>query len=106
MIHYWDTPLALGIGERPLSAEMVEGYVKYADSDAIVLPPAILEELSQSEQSVKALAGLSYVGFGGGDLAKEAGDRLVDGGVTLLNVISSTEYVSLPPQNWMRSADD
>ncbi|KAK3307162.1 uncharacterized protein B0T15DRAFT_553631 [Chaetomium strumarium] len=96
MIHYWDTPAALGIGDRPLSAEMVEEYVKYADSDAIVLPPALLEELCQSEQSIKALAKLSYVGFGGGNLAKEAGDTLVDGGVTLLNVISATEFAPFP----------
>ncbi|KAK4233215.1 hypothetical protein C8A03DRAFT_39096 [Achaetomium macrosporum] len=96
MIHYWDTPAALGIGDRPLSAEMVEEYVKYAGVDAIILPPAILEEVSQSEQSIRALAKLSYVGFGGGNLAKEAGDRIVNSGVTMLNLISTTEFAPFP----------
>ncbi|KAK4234165.1 hypothetical protein C8A03DRAFT_18878 [Achaetomium macrosporum] len=96
MVHYWDTPAALGIGDRPLSAEMVEEYLKYADVDSIVLPPALLEELSQSDKSIEALAKLSYVGFGGGNLAKEAGDRLVNHGATLLNLISATEFAPFP----------
>lgn len=112
MIHYWDIPAAFGIGERPLSADMVMECLKYADVDSVVLPPAIVEELSQSEENVEVLNKLSYVAFGGGksrlgrgtwaspmltqvfgtgNLAGEAGDRLISNGVTLLNIISATE---------------
>ncbi len=66
MIHYWNVPAAFGIGSRPLSAEMAEDCLKHADVDAVVLPPAILEELSQSQKSMEALRKLAYVGFGGG----------------------------------------
>lgn len=118
MIHYWDVPAVLGIGDRPLSADMAVECLKYADANAIILPPAILEELSQSTESINVLRKLSYVGFGGGkqnhleaseglryllqnanadcpigNLPREAGDRLVKNGVTLLNVISATEFV-------------
>jgi hypothetical protein len=120
MVHYWDVPAVLGIGDRPLSADMVVECLKYADANAIILPPTILEELSQSTaESLDVLRKLSYVGFGGGkqnhpeaseglkcllqsanadcpigNLSSEAGDRLVKNGVTLLNVISATEFVS------------
>lgn len=66
MIHYWDVPAALGIGDRPLSADMVMECLKHVDADSTLLPPAILEELSQSEESINFLKGLAYVGFGGG----------------------------------------
>ncbi|KAG7284581.1 hypothetical protein NEMBOFW57_010959 [Staphylotrichum longicolle] len=96
MIHYWDVPACFGIGDRPLSVDMVEAYLKYADVDAIILPPALLEDLSQSQDSIAALKKLAYVGFGGGNLSPEAGDRLVRNDVTLLNVISATEFTPFP----------
>jgi hypothetical protein len=67
MVHYWDVPAVLGIGDRPLSADMALECLKYADVNSIILPPAILEELSQSTaESIDVLTKLSYVGFGGG----------------------------------------
>lgn len=66
MVHYWDVPVALGIGDRPLTADMAVESLQYADVNSIVLPPAVLEELSQSQDSIDALSRLSYVGFGGG----------------------------------------
>jgi hypothetical protein len=66
MVHYWDVPAAFGIGDRPLSVDMVEECLKYADVDTIILPPALLEDLSQSQDSINALKKLAYVGFGGG----------------------------------------
>lgn len=55
-----------GIGDRPLSADMVVECLKYADVDSVVLPPTILEELSQSKEAVEQLKKLAFVGFGGG----------------------------------------
>jgi hypothetical protein len=66
MVHYWDVPAAFGIGDRPFSADMAQECLKYADVDAVILPPAILEELSQSQEAMDILSKLAYVGFGGG----------------------------------------
>ncbi|KAK0625127.1 hypothetical protein B0T17DRAFT_493095 [Bombardia bombarda] len=91
MIHYWDTPVALGVGDRPLSTDMVIEEIKYADVESVVLPPAILEEISQSDEQIKVLRKLHYAMFGGGNLARESGNRLVRNGVFLANMISTTE---------------
>ena len=66
MIHYWDVPAALGIGDRPLSADMAVECLKHAEVDSVLLPPAILEELSQMQDAVEVLKRTSYVAFGGG----------------------------------------
>jgi hypothetical protein len=66
MIHYWDTPAVLGIGDRPLSSHTVLEVLKYSGADAVTLPPAIFEELSQSDEAIGALKGLTWAGFGGG----------------------------------------
>ncbi|KAH6844497.1 hypothetical protein B0I37DRAFT_164453 [Chaetomium sp. MPI-CAGE-AT-0009] len=96
MIHYWDVPVALGVGDRPLSADMALECVKHAQVDAVLLPPAILEELSQGGESMDVLKQLAYVGFGGGNLSGEAGDKLVKHGVMLVNLISATEFAPYP----------
>lgn len=96
MPHYWDVPVALGIGDRPLTADMVLKCLEYSDADSVFLPPAILEELSLSAGAVKALSELSWVAFGGGNLARDAGDQMVKGGVNLVNVISATEFLPFP----------
>jgi acyl-CoA synthetase (AMP-forming)/AMP-acid ligase II len=66
MVHYWDLPIAFGIGDRPLSADMAVECLRCSDTDAVFLPPAILEELSQLEEGVAALKQLKLVCFGGG----------------------------------------
>jgi hypothetical protein len=66
MIHYWDVPAALGIGDRPLSADMVIECLKYTNADSVIVPPAILEELSQEKEDIDMLKKLAWVGFGGG----------------------------------------
>lgn len=66
MVHYWDVPASLGIADRPLSADMAIESMKYAEVDSAVLPPAILEELSHTQESTDILKRMSYVAFGGG----------------------------------------
>lgn len=74
--------------------------------------PAIIEDMSQSDVYIEALAKLDMVHFGGGwsslvsmtrelggsdadaftgNLPREAGDRLVERGVYIGNVIAATE---------------
>ncbi|KAI0508876.1 hypothetical protein F5B22DRAFT_378949 [Xylaria bambusicola] len=93
---YFETPAALGIPERPLSADSVAESLENADVQGTMLPPAILEDMSQSERYIESLRKLNIVYFAGGNLAREAGNRLVESGVKLANVISATEFFPFP----------
>ncbi|KAI1371417.1 acetyl-CoA synthetase-like protein [Hypoxylon crocopeplum] len=93
---YYSTPIAFGIGNRPLSTDLVVECLEHADVQSAVLPPAMLEDMSQSDEYIRALARLNLVTFGGGNLNKDAGDRLVNNGVKLSNVIGATEFALLP----------
>ncbi|KAH8890531.1 acetyl-CoA synthetase-like protein [Thozetella sp. PMI_491] len=103
---YWDLPVVLGVGSRPLSSGLIVESLKHCGCDAMFAPPAILEEMSQDSESTKLLAKLAFVGFGGGNLAPDSGNRLVQNGATLLNLISSTEFLPYPyywqnkKENW------
>lgn len=58
--------MAFGIGERPLSIDLVIECLENADVEGVMLPPAMLEEMSHSEENTQALAKLKIVTFGGG----------------------------------------
>ncbi|KJZ72782.1 hypothetical protein HIM_07857 [Hirsutella minnesotensis 3608] len=92
MTIFYGLPVAMGLPEKPLSSDLVLECLTNAQADAALLPPSILEELSQSEEGVNALKNLNFVSFGGGALSKEAGDLLVKSGVTLENSLASTEH--------------
>ncbi|KAF3065896.1 Carboxylic acid reductase [Daldinia childiae] len=89
---YFDIPIALGISDRPLSIDLVVECIDNLDVEGVMLPPAMLEEMSQNDEWIRPLMKLKIVIFGGGNLNKEAGDRLVKNGVRLVNVIGATEY--------------
>lgn len=93
---YWDTPLVLGIADRPLTGDLVVECLAHSDADSAFLPPAIIEDMSQSEEGTKTLASLTAVCFGGGNLAREAGNRLVKQGVVFNNLIGATEWAPFP----------
>ncbi|KAI1108654.1 nonribosomal peptide synthetase [Nemania sp. NC0429] len=92
----YESPVALGLADRPLSAESVLECLEHANAHIAMLPPAIVEDMSQSDTYVEALAKLKAVYFGGGNLPTEAGDRLVEKGVYLGNVIAATECMPFP----------
>ncbi|KAI1413959.1 acetyl-CoA synthetase-like protein [Hypoxylon sp. FL1857] len=93
---YWDTPIALGIGDRPLSIDLIIESLENADVEGIMLPPAMLEEISHNDEYIRPLAKLNLVLFGGGNLNRDAGDKLVRNGVKLANVIGATEFTIFP----------
>ncbi|KAL7629881.1 hypothetical protein AAE478_001404 [Parahypoxylon ruwenzoriense] len=93
---YWGTPVAFGIGDRPLSADLVIECLENVDVEGVMLPPALLEEMSQSEEYINPLAQLKLVVFGGGNLNRDAGNRLVKRGVKLSNLIGATEFIPYP----------
>ncbi|KAI1299559.1 hypothetical protein F5Y03DRAFT_248114 [Xylaria venustula] len=93
---YFETPIAYGFPDRPLSADSVVECLEQLDVGATLLPPAILEEMSQIDRDIECLKKLNLVFFAGGNLAREAGNRLVERGVGLSNVISATEFFPFP----------
>ncbi|KAI1380798.1 nonribosomal peptide synthetase [Hypoxylon crocopeplum] len=103
---YWGNPIAIGLPDRPLSSDSVVECLDNLDVEGILLPPAILEEMSQSAHYTQSLSKLKIVAFGGGDLSKNAGNKLSRNGVTLMNVIGATEigafpvYVQSNPDLW------
>ncbi|KAH9998549.1 nonribosomal peptide synthetase [Xylariaceae sp. FL0662B] len=89
---YWGNPVALGIVERPLSPDLVVECLDHLDVEGILLPPAILEQMSQSTRYIQSLVKLKMVIFGGIDV----GNKLIDNGVVLVNAISTTEFSPFP----------
>lgn len=101
-------PVALGMPDQPLTPELALRCLAHADVDCAMFPPSVVEELTQSQESIGVLKKLKYVIFGGGEyciqykhgtllmhlagnLSRAAGDALVRNGVVAANVISSTE---------------
>ncbi|KAI0442900.1 hypothetical protein F4803DRAFT_517210 [Xylaria telfairii] len=93
---YYETPIALSLPDRPLSAESILESLAQVDAEGVVLPPALLEDMSQSNRYIEPLQKLNLVSFAGGNLATEAGNRLVEKGINLTNVISATEFLPFP----------
>ena len=57
----------LAIPSKPLRPDIVCEYIKHAGPDtSTLLPPSILEEMSQVPEHVEALKKLSVAMFGGG----------------------------------------
>lgn len=63
---YWDTPMILGIADRPLTSELAMECLQYSHAKGTMLPPAILEDMSLDKNAINTLAKLSFVGYGGG----------------------------------------
>lgn len=93
---YWDTPVALAIPERPISSDLVAECLRNVDVDSALVPPAIIEEMSLDEEGTKALTNLKVVAFAGGNLAREAGNRLIKQGAVFMNLIGATEWAPFP----------
>lgn len=91
MAVYWDTPVVLGHPDTPLSVQMVSDCLRYAGCDCAVLPPAILAMMSESDEHIEQLKDLKYACYGGGALPPEAGNKMVEKGVRVMNWIASTE---------------
>ncbi|KAI1813224.1 nonribosomal peptide synthetase [Poronia punctata] len=93
---YYGVPAAFGPADRPLSSDSVAACLENLDVQSAFLPPAILEDMSQTEEHMSQLRKMNIVFTGGGNLAREAGNRLVHNGVRLCNVISATEFIPFP----------
>ncbi|KAG6018533.1 putative NRPS-like protein biosynthetic cluster, partial [Claviceps citrina] len=92
---YFDLPIALPPGDQPLTADLSMKCLARSGADSAMMPPSLLEELSMRKDGLDALKKLSFVSFGGGNLATRAGDRLVERGVTPFNDPKNWQYFSL-----------
>ncbi|KAJ4991642.1 L-aminoadipate-semialdehyde dehydrogenase (nonribosomal peptide synthetase) [Stagonosporopsis vannaccii] len=76
--------------ERMLSAGLVIDAITAIEPTSGIFPPSILEDISASDEGMKALGKLESVFFGGAPLAAASGDKICQ--VTnLVTVIGSTE---------------
>lgn len=89
---YQNCPVVLGPTDRPMTSDLVVECLNNADVESAMLPPAIIEDLGQSEEGIRALAKLVSVAYGGGNLARECGNRLTKQGARLINLMGATEY--------------
>lgn len=90
---------------RPVSLDMVDDVLDNVEIDACFLAPSVLEDLSQSEKSLEKLRKIKFVEYGGGPLARRAGD-IVARYAKLINIIGSSEVGMSPvyhkePEDWM-----
>ncbi|KAL8707220.1 MAG: hypothetical protein Q9220_007714 [cf. Caloplaca sp. 1 TL-2023] len=89
---------------RPISLDLFDDAVDNLRLDGCLVPPSLLEEVSQSQASLDRLRRLKYVGFGGGPLAASAGD-IISQYTKPLNILGSSESGFLPviedkPEDW------
>lgn len=67
----YGVPIVLGIPDQPMSADLVMRCLAHSDVDSAFLPPSIVEEFSQTTESLDALKKLNFVIFSGGECAPE-----------------------------------
>ncbi|KAI0127236.1 nonribosomal peptide synthetase [Xylariales sp. AK1849] len=92
---YWGTPVVFSV-DRPLSSVVMVESLNNLDVELATFPPAVLEDMSQEAEGIEALRKLKLAVFGGGNLSREAGNRLAKSGVRLVNTISATEFAPFP----------
>ncbi|KAJ5897984.1 hypothetical protein N7504_008272 [Penicillium tannophilum] len=76
--------------DKPLSVDLLVTVLQEAKPTATILPPSILEDMSQSEEALECLRTLDFVCFGGAPLAPEIGKKLSQY-TELRTVIGSSE---------------
>jgi hypothetical protein len=64
---FYSTPIIFRDPSVPLTGDNVVEWLKYSDTGYTVLPPAILEQMSRSEEALGELKKLHVVAFGGGE---------------------------------------
>ncbi|KAJ5053497.1 putative secondary metabolism biosynthetic enzyme [Penicillium rubens] len=97
------TPLVYG-PEQQLSLDLLTRIIREAQPAAVALPPAILEELSQSQRGCSSLQKLDCVYVGGAPLADETGS-LLQRYTRVITMFGSSELGWLPAMVPDDSAD-
>ncbi|KAL4966026.1 putative NRPS-like enzyme [Aspergillus stella-maris] len=96
----------VNLPDKPLSVDLLADTIKQTHATAAMLPPSILEDMSQSEIGIETLKSLDCVYFAGAPLAVETGNHLSKY-TKIITVLGSSEMgiiCSFVPQgegNWM-----
>lgn len=64
---YYDGTTVWPPTSRPISADLIDDLLENVNVDVLFLAPSTLEELSQSQTSLKRLKKLKYVEYAGGE---------------------------------------
>ncbi|EKG14498.1 AMP-dependent synthetase/ligase [Macrophomina phaseolina MS6] len=98
-------PLVLPPLGKAINADLLSQILLLRKASVALFPPALLEEMSDSETGMKALSTVDHIFFGGAPLAREAGERIRK--VTKIDsIIGSTEASLIPalepedPADW------
>ncbi|KAL5355581.1 hypothetical protein BJX96DRAFT_184183 [Aspergillus floccosus] len=86
---FHDVPF-VNLPDKPISVEVLADTIRRTKPTAAVLPPSILEDMSQTEAGIEALKTLNYVYFDGAPLARETGNQLSKY-TKIITVIGSSE---------------
>ena len=70
---FHELPVLIG-PEKPMSVEYAVNLLQKTKPTAVIFPPSILEEMSQSSEALECLRCLKRVMFGGAPLSRETGD--------------------------------
>ncbi|EON98455.1 putative l-aminoadipate-semialdehyde dehydrogenase protein [Phaeoacremonium minimum UCRPA7] len=57
--------LSLGIGTRPITADLMNQCLKHSGADAVFMPPSIVDDMALVPEYIETLKGLKYVAWGG-----------------------------------------
>ncbi|OIW26213.1 acetyl-CoA synthetase-like protein [Coniochaeta ligniaria NRRL 30616] len=93
---YMEKTCALPIADQPMNSEITRRSISCSESDGTIMPSSLLDEVGRSEEGIAVLQKLSFVMFGGGSLQTDIGNTLAERGVTLCNVIGSSEMGVYP----------
>lgn len=102
---YHQGPLVILPPEKPVTAELIIYAMTQTRPSALAVAPSILEEISNTQDGMDALAQLEGVYYGGAPLAASCGDK-ISRVTNLFNTIGSTEalniacYVPLHRTDW------
>ncbi|KIA75602.1 hypothetical protein HK57_00616 [Aspergillus ustus] len=93
---YFSSPVIFRDPSVPLTGDNVVQWLQNSGAGYTVLPPAILEQMSRSQEALDELKKLHVVVFGGGPLAPAPAASLLANDIKLVNAIGATEFIYMP----------
>ena len=69
---YYNQTIIWPPSNRPMSSELIDDLLDNVSVDVVLLAPSILEEMSQSQSSLKKLRKLKAAAMGGGQYSARA----------------------------------
>jgi acyl-coenzyme A synthetase/AMP-(fatty) acid ligase len=87
----YDMTLVLGHPDVPMAAHYVSQLLEWSIITPILTPPSILEDLSKDQAALELLDKLNHIGYGGGPLKPDVGNKLAQLVPHLFSYIGATE---------------